>query len=918
MPLGTYDWNTTTTTGPTKQPPAKRNVERLSNTLEKQMNQYEWQTDEPAKSKPGLFSNVTGRFFDVLSRGQYMAAEGLARTAEHLGKKRPESRKGKNAFTDILGGFVGGAAGKNKTTFSDTLLRAAEADPESWTSKAIRENRFNSRSITGFTADIVLDPTTYIGAGLVKSVGKEAVEKAGIKAAESAFAKGVDKKVLQKATRAEVSAEVAKKGAKLTVDERKNIAEAVTNRLQSDAAREASEAAQHAARASGKGKVEFKVAGKKVGESEKLYQAGETLAKKIGGTEVGQNLAKKFRPTATYVGKTNIFKRRFENEGVAVYEDVVKKMRNGEEEILDDAGNLMSPERIGFKDLTKQEKRDISHAIENGGILTGKASKSGREMQDYVNEAKLRFEEIFREEVDMGLRSADDAMDDYVYHYYRRGKDKTEFGDFKKKRKGKGLIRLDEAKNAGLDPVEEIDDILALRYADYYNVKSQKSFADAVVREYGVTAKDAAQEKFYRSQRGLKKVAHEHVPEGTFLPEEVANTLKHIKSLHDRPEAAGAFLRHFDRVQQTWKTGATVVNPGHHVRNLIGDTYMNYLDGVVNPYRYQQALNLMLKKGDAQWLDDAKNAIKIGNQKVSAGKIHRLYESYGAKSGFYRTEFGEGKLGLEKLRGFSEGREDFGRLAHFIDSLKKEGAGAKNLADIEKAADAAAQRVRKWNIDYGDLTEWERKYGKRAIPFYTWLRKNVPLQIEAMALRPGRIAAVPKAQKAMEQALGTYDPEGSSIGEVIPQYLKEMSPIRLRGEGEGKNAWYWNTPLPTMDLGRLLEGGPAGTIKELVSGVTPVARVPMEIAFGKNVYTGQKISNPWEYAAQQIPIARQGYALQAGTQDPLSARMLNYLTGLGIQSISESMQLGELRRQQDPIQQKQRERNEKLRKEYAG
>ena len=913
MPLGTYEWgNTQTPTG--KTPPQKRSVERLSNTLEKQLQQYEWATDKPAKKKPNLFMGVTGRIFDTLSRPIYGVSEGLARAAEHLGDKTPESRKGKNPLTDILGGVVGGVAGKNKTYFAETLKRAAEADPDSLLSKPIRENRYNITSAAGLVGDIALDPTTYLGVGVVKSIGKEALEKTGARAAESVLAKGLAHEATKKPVREAINEAVKTKGSKLTSQEYDEVANAVKERLTAQAATKAADEAKTAARLANKGKVEFKFAGRKIGESEKLFQASQAAAKKIGGTELGQSAAKKFRTGATYVGKTNVFKRRFENEGVAVYEDIVKKMRNGEPQVVDDLGNITSPERLGFKDLTKQEKKELTHAIENGGVISGKSSKSGRDLQEYLDDAKERMQELFDLEVNMGLRSADEAMEDYVYHYYRRkGED---FKAFKDKRKGgKGKATIDEAKAANLDPVEEIDDILALRYADHYNKKSQLSFVDAVVKEYGVTAKKAIDDSVYASQ-GLKKATHKYVPEGTYLPPEVNDVLRNIRDMHDRPEMAGAFLRHFDKVQATWKTGATVINPGHHVRNLIGDTYMNYLDGVVNPYRYKQSLKLLTNKNNAEALNAIK--IRVGKQNVSGDKVLRLYEQYGAKSGFYRTEFGEGKLGLEKLRGFSEGREDFGRMAHFIDSLMKEGKGVKGLDDLEKAADAAAQRVRKWNIDYGDLTEWERKYGKRAIPFYTWMRKNIPLQIEAMALRPGRVAAVPKAQRAMEQALGTYDPEGSSIGEIIPQYLKEMSPIRLRGEGEGKNAWYWNVPLPVLDVGRMAEGGPVGTIKEVVSSVTPIARVPIELAAGKNIFTGQRIDNLNEYFMQQLPIARQGYALQSGTQDPMSARMLNYLTGLGISSISESMQLGELRRQQDPVQQMQRELNEKLRKEYAG
>jgi len=75
---------------------------------------------------------------------------------------------------------------------------------------------------------------------------------------------------------------------------------------------------------------------------------------------------------------------------------------------------------------------------------------------------------------------------------------------------------------------------------------------------------------------------------------------------------------------------------------------------------------------------------------------------------------------------------------------------------MEDAARGAAMQVKKFLFDYTDegLTEFEREGMKRIMPFYSWTRNNLPLQLEQLLKQPGKYAAVEKVRKGHEYALG--------------------------------------------------------------------------------------------------------------------------------------------------------------------
>lgn len=156
--------------------------------------------------------------------------------------------------------------------------------------------------------------------------------------------------------------------------------------------------------------------------------------------------------------------------------------------------------------------------------------------------------------------------------------------------------------------------------------------------------------------------------------------------------------------------------------------------------------------------------------------------------------------------------ENHAKISNFITHLES------GMSEVQ-----AIELTKKALFDYSDLTEFETKVMKRLLPFFTFLRKNVPLQIENLANNPYRYYLIDK-----------YTNEFSSINEtekerkLRPSYMKDDIAL-----GGGK---YLNLNSPIGDLDKITNP------KELLNMITPMAKVPVEIALNRSIYTDSQIS----------------------------------------------------------------------------
>jgi len=144
----------------------------------------------------------------------------------------------------------------------------------------------------------------------------------------------------------------------------------------------------------------------------------------------------------------------------------------------------------------------------------------------------------------------------------------------------------------------------------------------------------------------------------------------------------------------------------------------------------------------------------------------------------------------------------------------------------------AAEEVKKSLFDYLDISKFERNVMKRVVPFYTWMRKNLPAQLEAAVKSPARMSKINIAREQFEFSDGR--PEYKDIA----PFWGNRVPIFFGKENQNVRQLFTllNT-LPTADFERLTS--PADLMTEMVS---PIPKVMFEQLSNYDTFRQKPIS----------------------------------------------------------------------------
>lgn len=368
----------------------------------------------------------------------------------------------------------------------------------------------------------------------------------------------------------------------------------------------------------------------------------------------------------------------------------------------------------------------------------------------------------------------------------------------------------------------------------------------------------------------------------TYLDQVLKGSLGRIKN----PNVA-EIVRMYDGVIHAWKSGLTIYRPGHHVRNLVGDVTLAFFDGVTNPAVYYKATRILGTRSKAYQGWDGLKALETGTPLQAASDAGKTVVRVGGKrkslthDQVWRAAFDQGiipdyrtlediafnaeqsqKFNIGKsvsvrrpfggrvqkvAGGVSQARDHMVRIAHFVDVLEK-----GRWKTFEEGFAAAGQRVRKWHPDGSDLTNFENKVMRRSFMFYSWMRKAIPLVVEALVMRPGRAMVFPKTMYAFAEANGV---DLDSLGNPFPvdQLFPEFISDQVIGPQYGETGNYGgiNPGEPVTEL--LSQWGSSDPQHGIGGALSPVARVPLELYTGVNLGTGSSISDKSDYADNQVP-----------------------------------------------------------------
>lgn len=357
-------------------------------------------------------------------------------------------------------------------------------------------------------------------------------------------------------------------------------------------------------------------------------------------------------------------------------------------------------------------------------------------------------------------------------------------------------------------------------------------------------------------------------------------------------------LQWYDSFLHMYKSGLTIYRPGHHIRNMVGDASLSFLAGVTNPKYAKIAAQTMWRRHQnmAQLEDGAKwdalqalgtqeGIIKSGNlsdkavtvslkggktKDLTFDELYNYAHSQGLTPSYTVLEdisFDTSKLDAlpKRIRkplggrvqrlaaGVSTKRDHFVRLTDFAHHLENT---VKSYSNIDDAVREAARLTRKWHPDGSDLTHFEKTKLRRIMTFYSWIRKAIPLTLEAMITRPGRFMAYPKAYYNFAEANG-IDLQSMTNpfpqDQLFPSWLTEdtTGPIMQNEKGQ----YYGINPGVTqVDVMNDYFNKPETAARSVLGATVPFIKIPFELASGTDMRSGAKINDWSEYFDRQIPL----------------------------------------------------------------
>ena len=277
---------------------------------------------------------------------------------------------------------------------------------------------------------------------------------------------------------------------------------------------------------------------------------------------------------------------------------------------------------------------------------------------------------------------------------------------------------------------------------------------------------------------------------GKFVQDDIAGQLLELI------EAPGIALKIYDTILGWWKTGKTVLNPGTHVRNVLGNLFFSQLAGnsVWNPGNatyYRQAITALRQGGPV--LTEAYDAGVLGADFVSAelrqtlrqllpdpativedGKAPSIMSGIGKAIGrFIGTPAGKA---YNKIAALYQAEDEVFKLAAFLK--------AKAMLPDTKAA---AEHVRHWFPYFDSGTSGTlRLLGRTAMPFLGFYRESIRIFGHALKERPIALAAglsVPSIITALSaMALGLDDDDLEEIQkDMRGKAGKLLGPTPLEG-----------------------------------------------------------------------------------------------------------------------------------------
>jgi hypothetical protein len=306
----------------------------------------------------------------------------------------------------------------------------------------------------------------------------------------------------------------------------------------------------------------------------------------------------------------------------------------------------------------------------------------------------------------------------------------------------------------------------------------------------------------------------------------------------------------FDAVTSLFKRSVTGLFAPFHIRNYVSGLIQNYEvlgSSAFKPENIASGQKLALATFGKVKLDSNNKLYKLlepfierfkassfytneFNASIAAGETLDDYAKWFSKSAI--------KKGIKSL-GLSQDSPHF-RLArnvgNYIEMQQKATAYVTAVGQgrtIEQALDLAE----KAGFDYRALTKFESSVLRRIVPFYSFTRKNIELQLKTLGENPQRINQIIK----LVENIGDKPTDEEKAG--LPGYIQEGFAIKLPDTVSGLKQYITSLGTPIEQFAGLFK---KNTIMGLISQMNPVVKVPIELGIGKDTFRQKDLKDVYD------------------------------------------------------------------------
>lgn len=401
------------------------------------------------------------------------------------------------------------------------------------------------------------------------------------------------------------------------------------------------------------------------------------------------------------------------------------------------------------------------------------------------------------------------------------------------------------------------------------------------------------------------------------VPQTSINEAQRMIRQHKGLEEIEPLLRAWDRYTDLFKDAVTIAWPAFHARNALSGLFMNFATGAFKSPGdvkfIKRALDMYNGKGDPRMIREvAVNNVAGRNYGIRGqgarqtdqaykvpeiegatglGSTYRRYrEAADLEGGFKEVKNAEGEVEAttsnvpRPFRAWKAGGQALADMIEYVNRVSNYLAHrSRGVAPYEAAQNAVGA-----HFNYTDsMTRFERGTMRRLVPFYTFAKSNLPLQVELILQRPGGLTG------QMLRAARIGREEGG-----VPEWVTGVAAAFPESEDDGSQRYLSGLGIPIEEATERFGFGPGGarkTVESHLGMLHPFVKMPLELLSGRQFFSGRDLEDLYSTTGStlgdqllyNLPIAR---AVTTGRtlldeRKGLGTKALNTLTGVKITDV---------------------------------